>query len=143
MSKFKEAVERGKRVRRQQEAGAGEAALVMDFGAQAKAWLDEVLVPALEAARAEVAGEVNIDMETTPRPQTKAIAPSVRFKIYPKGRQQKTPIRTFTVSVPVSGEVSVSAPGMVAEDVGNIWERSDERFRNFLARQLEAAAMGN
>jgi hypothetical protein len=48
--------------------------------------------------------------------------------------------RTFTVSVQTDGGVSVSAPGMVAKDVGNIAQSSDERFRNLVAELIEEAA---
>ncbi|ESX71526.1 hypothetical protein X759_20945 [Mesorhizobium sp. LSHC420B00] len=37
-----------------------------DFSEQAKAWLDHVVIAGLEAARADVAGEVTIDIDTAP-----------------------------------------------------------------------------
>jgi hypothetical protein len=55
---------------------------------------------------------------------------------------EKPAKRTFTVNVQLSGEVSVSSPGMVAENVGNIGDRSGERFRNLLAKLIEDAAKG-
>ncbi|WP_027168521.1 hypothetical protein [Mesorhizobium sp. WSM3224] len=143
MSKFKDALERGKKAQRQHEVRAEEDAPLADFGAQAKAWLDEVVVAVLKAAKGEVAEDVTIEIDTAPDSQVKVVAPSVRFQVYPKGRDENSAVRTFTVTVPVSGEVSVSAPGMVAEDVGNIGERSDERFRNFLAKLIEEAAKQN
>lgn len=143
MSKFKDALERGKKAPRQHEVRAEENAPWADFGAQARAWLDEVVIAVLEAAKAEVADDVTIEIDTAQDRQVKAVAPSVRFQVYPKERDEPTAPRTFTVTVPVSGEVSVSAPGMVAEDVGNIGERSDERFRNFLAKLIENAAKRN
>ena len=48
--------------------------------------------------------------------------------------------RTFTVRVQLEGGVSVAAAGMVAKDVGNIGERSDERFRAVVAELIEDAA---
>lgn len=144
MSKFKEALERGKDAHRQQEKRIrnGKAdAQAADFGAQARAWLNDIVVASLEAARAEVAGEVTIYIDTTPRGEVKALTPSLRFQIYREGLE-KTAKKTFTVRVQLSGEASVSSPGMVAEDVGNIGDRSDERFRNLVAKLIEDAAKG-
>jgi hypothetical protein len=67
MSKFKEALERGKEDRRQQEEHARNEkaerdAPMADFGAQARAWLNDVVVASLEAAKADVAGEVTSDL---------------------------------------------------------------------------------
>ncbi|MDX8468381.1 hypothetical protein RFM26_22015 [Mesorhizobium sp. VK23B] len=142
MSKFKEALERGKQAHRQQEKRNDKAdTQTADFGAQAKAWLDDIVVASLEAARAEVAGEVTIYIDTTPRREVKAVTPSLRFQIYREGLEKKAR-KTFTVRVQLSGEASVSSPGMVAEDVGNIGERSAERFRNLVVRLIEDAAKG-
>ncbi|CAN7324537.1 hypothetical protein [Mesorhizobium sp. LjNodule214] len=112
-----------------------------DFGAQARAWLNDVVVASLEAAKADVAGEISVDIDTAPR-LDQASTPSIRFKIYRKQGPQKKIRRTFTVSVQVSGGVSVSARGIVAKDVGNIGDRSDERFRNLVAELIEDAAKG-
>jgi hypothetical protein len=147
MSKFKEALERGKEARRRQlEHARNEKterdAPVADFDAQARAWLNDVVVASLEAAKADVAGEVTVDMDTAPRRRVKASIPSIRFQIYRKRGLEKKVRRTFTVSVQVSGEVSVSARGMVAKEVGNIGDRSDERFGNFVAELIEDAAKG-
>jgi hypothetical protein len=147
MSKFKEALERGKEARRRQlEHARNEKterdAPVADFDAQARAWLNDVVVASLEAAKADVAGEVTVDMDTAPRRRVKVSIPSIRFQIYRKRGLEKKVRRTFTVSVQVSGEVSVSARGIVAKEVGNIGDRSDERFRNFVAELIEDAAKG-
>ncbi|MDX8444775.1 hypothetical protein [Mesorhizobium captivum] len=144
MSKFKEALERGKEAHRQQEKRIRNDkadAQMTDFGAQARAWLNDIVVASLEAARAEVAGEVAIYIDTTPRREVKALTPSLRFQIYREGLE-KTARKTFTVRVQLSGEASVSSPGMVAEDVGNIGDRSAERFRNLLVKLIEDAAKG-
>ncbi|PBC00565.1 hypothetical protein [Mesorhizobium sp. WSM3860] len=138
MAKFKEALERGKKAPRQQEGDAN--APMPDFGTQARAWLDDVVVASLAAAKAEVSGEMTIDIETAPRGHDKALTPSVRFRIYRKSDLKGTAGRAFTVNVHVSGEVSVSSPGMVAEDVGNIGNRSGERFRNLVVKLIEEAA---
>ncbi|MGX9118166.1 hypothetical protein ACWTU6_16040 [Mesorhizobium sp. BHbsci] len=145
MSKFKEALERGKEAREQErkvrnkKAEAG----VVDFGAQARAWLNHVVVASLEAAKAEVAGEVTVEMDTAPRRQAKASTPSIRFKVYSKQGVEKEEVgRTFTVNVQLSGQVSVSSPGMVAREVGNIGDRTDERFSTLLAELIEDAAKG-
>lgn len=98
-----------------------------DFSEQAKAWLNDVVIASLEAAKADVAGEVAVDIDTAPRRQVKALTPSIRFQIYKKRELEKAPRRTFTVNVKVSGAVSVSSPGMVTKDVGNIGDRSDLR----------------
>ena len=147
MSKFKEALERGKKARRQQVEHARNAkteqdAPMADFDTQARAWLNDVVVASLEAAKAEVAGEVTVDMETAPHRRVKASLPSIRFQIYRKRGSEKTVRRTFTVSVQLSGEVSVSARGIVAKEVGNMGDRSDERFRSFVAELIEDAAKG-
>ncbi|MEI9412652.1 hypothetical protein [Mesorhizobium salmacidum] len=142
MPKFKEALDRGKQARREQEEKAEQDAPMADFGAQARIWLNDVVVASLEAAKAEVAGEVTVDINTAQRRQVSASTPSIRFQIYRKGGLEKKVRRTFTVSVHVSGEVSVSAPGIVAKDVGNIGDRSDERFRNLVAELIEDAAKG-
>lgn len=142
MPKFKEALERGKEARRE---GAGlnlkengeRGAAMADFGAQARAWLDDVVVTTLEAAKAEVAGELTIDIDTPP---VRALTPSIRFQIYRKRGLGKKVKRTFTVSVDVGGAVSVSAPGMVAKDVGHIGERSDAGLRNVVAELIEDVA---
>ncbi|TIP81379.1 MAG: hypothetical protein E5X60_35010, partial [Mesorhizobium sp.] len=134
MSKFKEALERGKEAREQEGKVRNEKAEVMDFGAQARAWLNDVVVASLEAAKAEVAGEVTVEMDTAPRRQAKASTPSIRFKVYGKRGMEKEAVgRTFTVNVQLSGQVSVSSPGMVAREVGNIGDRTDERFSTLLA----------
>lgn len=139
MANFKEAVERGKKAPRQQEDAN---APIADFGKQAKAWLDDIVVTSLEAAKAEVAGEMNIDIDAGPQDQDQVLAPSVRFRLFPKPELEKPAKRTFMVNVQLSGEVSVSSPGMVAENVGNIGDRSGERFRSLLAKLIEDAAKG-
>ncbi|CDX20560.1 conserved hypothetical protein [Mesorhizobium plurifarium] len=140
MANFKEAVERGKKAPRQQEEDAD--APIADFGKQAKAWLDDVVVTSLEAAKAQVAGEMNIDIDAAPQDQDQPLAPSVRFRLFLRPELEKPAKRTFTVNVQLSGEVSVSSPGMVAENVGNIGDRSGARFRNLLAKLIEDAAKG-
>jgi hypothetical protein len=147
MSRFKEALERGIEARRRRVEHARNRkterdASMADFDAQARVWLNEVVVASLEAAKADVAGEVTVDIDTAPHRQVKASTPSIRFQIYRKRGSEKKVRRTFTVSVHVSGEVSVSARGIVAKEVGNIGDRSDERFRNFVAELIEDAAQG-
>jgi hypothetical protein len=147
MSRFKEALERGKEARRQEVEHArnektDQDAPMADFDAQAKAWLNDVVVASLEAAKADVAGEVTVDIDTAPRRRVKASTPSIRFQIYRKRGSEKTVKRTFTVSVQLSGEVSVSARGIVAKEVGNIGDTSDERFCNLVAKLIEDAAKG-
>ncbi|UVC18395.1 hypothetical protein [Mesorhizobium onobrychidis] len=143
MSKFKEALERGKEAREQEGKDRNEKAEGVDFGAQARAWLNDVVVASLEAAKADVAGEVTVEMDTTPRRQAKASTPSIRFKVYRKRGMEKEEVgRTFTVNVQLSGQVSVSSPGMVAREVGNIGDRTDERFSTLLAELIEDAAKG-
>jgi hypothetical protein len=147
MSRFKEALERGKEARRQQvehgrNANTERDATMVDFNAQARAWLNDVVVASLEAAKADVAGEVTVDIDTAPHRRVKASIPSIRFQIYRKRELEKKVRRTFTVSVQLGGEVSVSARGIVAKEVGNIGDRSDERFRNLVAKLIEDAAKG-
>jgi hypothetical protein len=147
MSRFKEALERGIEARRRRVEHARNRkterdASMADFDAQARVWLNEVVVASLEAAKADVAGEVTVDIDTAPHRQVKASTPSIRFQIYRKRGSEKKVRRTFTVSVQVSGEVSVSARGIVAKEVGNIGDRSDERFRNLVAKLIEDAARG-
>ncbi|UCI18339.1 hypothetical protein FJ970_25120 [Mesorhizobium sp. B2-1-8] len=142
MSKFKDALERGKAAHHRQAGRADVVAPTADFGAEARAWLNNVVLASLEAAKAEVARDVTIDIDSKPRREVKALAPSVRFQIYTTGGLGKAGRTTFTISVAISGEVSVSAPGMVAEVVGNIGERSGERFRNWLAKLIEDTAKG-
>lgn len=147
MPKFKEALERGKEARRQQEQyprdeKAEHEAPLVDFSAQARTWLNDVVVASLEAAKADVAGEIAVDIDTAPRRKVKASMPSIRFQVYRKRGSEKQTRRTFTVSVQLSGGVSVSAPGIVAKDVGNITDRSGERFRNLVAELIEDAAKG-
>ncbi len=144
MSKFKDALDRGKEARREQEEKVGnQKAEAVDFGAQARAWLNDVVVASLETARADVAGEVAVEMDTAPRRQAKASTPSIRFRIYRKrGTEKEVVGRTFTVNVQLSGQVAVSSPGMVAREVGNIGDRADERFSSLLAELIEDAAKG-
>ncbi|RWQ69657.1 MAG: hypothetical protein EOS85_28335 [Mesorhizobium sp.] len=141
MSKFKEALERGKEAREQEEKVGNEKAEGVDFGAQARAWLNDVVVASLQAAQADVTGEVTVDIDTAPGRQAKASTPSIRFQVYRKrGMEEEVTRRTFTVDVHLSGEVSVSSPGIVAREVGNIGDRSDERFSSLLAELIEEAA---
>ncbi|RUU43998.1 hypothetical protein EOC93_12685 [Mesorhizobium sp. M6A.T.Ce.TU.002.03.1.1] len=144
MSKFKEALDRGKEARREQEGKVGNEKAeegVVDFGAQARAWLNDVVVASLQAAQADVTGEVTVDIDTAPSHQAKASTPSIRFQVYRKrGMEEEVIRRTFTVDVHLSGEVSVSSPGIVAREVGNIGDRSDERFSSLLAELIEDAA---
>ncbi|MER8395989.1 hypothetical protein NKH10_29790 [Mesorhizobium sp. M1340] len=42
-----------------------------DFSEQAKAWLNDVVIASLEAAKADVAGKVAVDIDTAPRRQVK------------------------------------------------------------------------
>ncbi|RUU96439.1 hypothetical protein EOB36_29900 [Mesorhizobium sp. M6A.T.Cr.TU.017.01.1.1] len=143
MSKFKEALERGKEARREQEGKVGnEKAEGVDFGAQARAWLNDVVVASLQAAQADVTGEVTVDIDTAPGRQAKASTPSIRFQVYRKRGIEGEEVvrRTFTVDVHLSGEVSVSSPGIVAREVGNIGDRTDERFSSLLAELIEDAA---
>ncbi|MBZ9735005.1 hypothetical protein LB534_26130 [Mesorhizobium sp. CA18] len=142
MSKFKEALERGKKAHHRQDESADGNARKVDFGAQARDWLMEVVVASLEAAKADVAGEVTIDIDPIPRPEDSAIAPSVEFRISGNGTVEKNHARAFKVSVSISGEASVCAPGTVAEDIGSIGDKSDQRFRHLLARLIEDAARG-
>jgi hypothetical protein len=145
MSKFKEALERGKEAREQEGKVRNEKAEkgVVDFAAQARAWLNDVVVASLQAAKADVTGEVTVDMDTAPRRQAKASTPSIRFKVYSKRGMEKEVVgRTFTVNVQLSGQVSVSSPGIVAREVGNIGDRTDERFSDLLAELIEDAAKG-
>jgi hypothetical protein len=154
MSKFKDALERGKEARRDQgkdarrdqgkdgrKEKAGKGAATADFSTAAKAWLNDVVVASLEAAKADVAGEITVDIDTA-RLQTTAPTPSVQFHIYRKQGPERNAAKTFTVSVQLDGGVSVSALGIVAKDVGNIGDRSNERFRNLLAELIEDAAKG-
>jgi hypothetical protein len=145
MSRFKEALERGKEARRQQvERTRNEKterdASMADFDAQARDWLNDVVVASLEAAKADVAGELTVDIDAAPSRRVKASTPSIRFQIYRKRGLEKKVRRTFTVNVQLGGEVSVSARGIVAKHVGNIRDRSDVRFRNFVAELIEDAA---
>ncbi|MET3577609.1 hypothetical protein ABID19_000624 [Mesorhizobium robiniae] len=143
MSKYKDALDRGKEARREQEGKVGnEKAEGVDFGAQARAWLNEVVVASLQEAQADVRGEVTVEMDTAPGRQAKASTPSVRFKLYGKRGTEGEVARTFTVDVHLSGEVSVSSPGIVAREVGNIGDRTDERFSTLLAELIEDAAKG-
>ncbi|MER8829903.1 hypothetical protein NKH73_27555 [Mesorhizobium sp. M0938] len=144
MSKYKEALDRGKEARREQEGKVGnEKAEGVDFGAQARAWLNDIVVASLQAAQADVTGEVSVEMDTAPGRQTKASTPSIRFQVYRKPGMEKEAVRrTFTVDVHLSGEVSVSSPGIVAREVGNIGDRTDERFSTLLAELIEDAAKG-
>lgn len=144
MSKFKDALDRGKEARREQEGKVRDEKAegdVADFGAQARAWLSDVVVASLQTAKADVAGEVTVDIDTAPPRQAKASTPSIRFQIYRK-REEEVVRRTFTVNVQLSGEVSVSSPGIVAREVGNIGEKADERFSTLLAELIEDAAKG-
>jgi hypothetical protein len=144
MSKFKDALDRGKEARREQEGKVRDEKAegdVADFGAQARAWLNDVVVASLQTAKADVAGEVTVDVDTAQPRQAKASTPSIRFQIYRK-REEEVVRRTFTVNVQLSGEVSVSSPGIVAREVGNIGEKADERFSTLLAELIEDAAKG-
>lgn len=78
MNRFKEALERGKTAPREQEEDGN--ASMADFGTQAR--LNDVVVASLEAARAEVAGEMTIDIDTAPRRRGRVLMPSVRFRLY-------------------------------------------------------------
>lgn len=80
MNRFKEALERGKTAPREQEEDGN--ASMADFGTQARAWLNDVVVASLEAAKAEVAGEMTIDIDTAPRRRGRVLMPSVRFRLY-------------------------------------------------------------
>ena len=136
MPKFKEALERGKGARREQSEPRGNGAPVRDFEVEARAWLDEIVIATLKAAQAEVADELNIDIDAGSL-RSKRKIPSVRFKIYKK---QDRGGRTFMAAVQVDGGVSVSAPGIVARDAGNIGDRSAERFSNLIAELIEDVA---
>jgi hypothetical protein len=145
MSKFKEALQRGKEARRQHVGDVRNEktdARMANFDAQARAWLNDVVLASLEAAKADLAGELTVDIDTGPHRRVKASTPSVRFRIYKKRGLEKQVRRTFTVSVQLGGEVSVSARGIVAKQVGNIADRSDERFSNLVAELIEDAAEG-
>lgn len=145
MSKFKDALMRGKESRHEQQQDAKQVvdgdATTADFKVLARTWLKNVVVTSLEAAKAEVAGEITIEIDTAPLHVTGA-TPSVQFQIYRAGSSsgnQAAP-KTFTVTVQVDGGVSVSAPGMVAKDAGDIANRSNERFTNVVAELIEDAA---
>jgi hypothetical protein len=116
MSRFKEALERGIEARRRRVEHARNRkterdASMADFDAQARVWLNEVVVASLDAAKADVAGEVTVDIDTAPHRRVKASTPSIRFQIYRKRGSEKKVRRTFTVSVQVSGEVSALRAG--------------------------------
>ena len=143
MPKFKEALERGKKARRQEDDSNVEAErpAMPDFIEQAKSWLNDVAIASLEAAKADVAAEVTVDIDTAPRRHVKTSTPSIRFQIYREGDSEKA-ARNFTVKVEVSGAVLVYSPGIVAKDVGTIGDRSDLRFRTLIAELIEEAAKG-
>ena len=140
MSKFKKALERGKAARNEQEQlarkeEAKRTAAAADFNVRAKAWLNDIALASLEAAKSEVASEVAIDIDTTSL-QAEGAIPSLRFQIY-RMQDNDVPARTFTVAIDVSGAVSVSAPGVVAKDAGAIADKSPTRFTTMLARLIE------
>jgi len=142
MSKFKNALERGKAVRRKREQLAGKEKAkrnspAADFNVQAKAWLNDIALASLNAAKAEVASEVGIDIEVASL-QAEGTIPSLKFQIYrtPPRDKDVTP-RTFTVAIDVSGAVSVSAPGIVAKDAGAIADKAAGRFTTLLAGLIE------
>jgi len=146
MSKFKDALERGKKARREQgqltrkeKAGRDEA--VADFKIRAEAWLENIAIASLQAAKTDVADEVTIDIDTTAF-EADGMTPFVRFQIYrrPKAGEKQIVSKTFTVAVQVDGGVSVSAPGIVAKDAGVIADESAERFTTLLAELIEDAA---
>jgi hypothetical protein len=146
MSKFKDALERGKEARREQEQQLGDDehdrdAAAADFSVQAREWLKNVVVASLEVAKAEVAGEVTIHVDTKPL-EVKRATPSVRFQIYKAhgSRETQEVPRTYTVSVQVDGGVSVSAPGIVAKDAGDLGNKSGDRFTTLVAELIEEAA---
>jgi len=148
MSKFKDALERGKKARRVQEQqprkkGAERDEAATDFKVRARTWLKNIIVRTLEAAKAEVAGEVTINIDTALL-DTDRTTPTVRFQIYrmPKSGEKQLAPRTFTVTVDVEGGVLVSAPGMVARDAGVIVDKSAERFTTLVAELIEDAAKG-
>jgi hypothetical protein len=145
MSKFKEAIERGKAARSIQEqrsgkTGAERDGAATDYRARARAWLKAVVVKSLEAAKAEVAGEVIINIDTTPLDAERA-TPSVRFQVFrTPGAGEKPPApKTFTVEVEVDGGAYVSSPGMVSKDAGGIVDKSAARFTTVLAELIEEA----
>ena len=140
MSKFKNALERGKAARRdrgqparKEEAERKDAEA--DFNIRARTWLNDIALASLEAAKSEVVGEVAIEIDTASLQGGGAI-PSLRFQIY-RTRDNDTAPRTFTVAIDVSGAVSVSAPGIVAKDAGAIADKSATRFTTMLARLIE------
>lgn len=144
MSKFKDALERGKEARREQKQQVGDEepgreAAAADFSVRARDWLNEVVVASLEVAKAEVVGEVTVDIDTTPL-HVKGATPSVRFQIYKAGGLREVAPRTYKVSVQIDGGVSVSAPGIVAKDAGDIGTKSAERFTTLVAELIEEAA---
>jgi hypothetical protein len=144
MSKFKDALVRGKEARRQQKQEASEEvadgdATPADFNVLARTWLKNVVVASLETAKADVAGELIIDIDTAPL-RVAGAAPSVQFRIYRAGSSSGRAPRTFTVAVQVDGGVSVSAPGMVAKDAGDIADLSNGHFTNVVAELIEDAA---
>jgi hypothetical protein len=142
MSKFKKALERGTAARRGQEQlarneKAQRNAAETDFNLRARRWLNDIALASLETAKAEVAGEVAIDIDATSL-QAKDAIPSLQFRIYrmPQRDSDVAP-RTFTVAIDVSGAVSVSAPGVVAKDAGAIADKSAMRFTTMLAGLIE------
>jgi len=146
MSKFKDALERAKKARRDRGRQTGTEKRerdqrAEDFKVRAKAWLENIAIASLEAAKNDVADELTINIDAAAL-DADSITPSIRFQIYrtPKaGNKQLTP-RTFTVAVQVDGAVSVSAPGIVAKDAGVIADESPERFTTLLAELIEDAA---
>ena len=146
MSKFKNALERGKGARGKQgqqtrKEKAGRDAAAEDFKVRAKAWLKNIAIASLQAAKTDVAGEMTIDIDTAAL-DADTTTPSVRFQIYrtPKAGEKQVAPKTFTVAVQVDGGVSVSAPGIVAKDAGVIADESAERFTTLLAELIEDAA---
>ncbi|MDW6023529.1 hypothetical protein SAZ10_17400 [Mesorhizobium sp. BAC0120] len=149
MSKFKDAVERAKR-----EAGrgrdqqtrrdkAGRDASAKEFNVRAKAWLENIAIASLQAAKADVADEVTIDIDTA-AVRAESMTPSIQFRLYrtPKGDEKHLASKTYTVAVQVDGGVSVCAPGIVSKDAGVIADESAERFTTLLAELIADAAKG-
>jgi len=156
MSDFKKAVDRGRQAAEEaSQQAAKERADRKDaearYRGQARNWLIEVVLSNLEQAKTDVAGDVTIDIDTSeldapgednPNPYT----PSVGFRIYrtPRSRELMDMLfkpTTFNVSINRDdGTVWANGgPQLASKSVGNIADKSGERFREWVIALIEDA----
>ncbi|MDX8529135.1 hypothetical protein RFM68_32255 [Mesorhizobium sp. MSK_1335] len=138
MAKFKEALERGEKGRDQEEEDAN--APIVDFGTQGLAKRGRCCIAGSSQIRG--GGRDGHRHRHHSAPLGQSVNAFCSVPNLPKARIEEDSQKGIHSQRTAKWGGSVSSPGMVSEEVGNIGDSSDERFRNLIVKLIEDVAKG-